>query len=81
MPRLIATGWQPDHAWVQANSWSRDSLVKCIGACTPLGKTEVKRLVRRVAAREVVDFEILDMARAQQAIHALESMGAKIEVV
>jgi hypothetical protein len=81
VPQLIVAGWEPSKAWVQPDSWSRGNLAERIGACTSLGRTEVKRLVRRVAARETLDFEILDIDRAQPAIHALESMGATIKVV
>lgn len=79
MTRLIVSGWQPSLSW--ADSWSRSNLAQRIGTCTSLSKTEVKRLVRRIAARENLDIEILDVARAQPAIHALESMGAAIQVL
>jgi len=76
----MVTGWDPDNAWSSQGSWGRGSLAESLTWCTSLGRTEVKRLVRRIASRELLEFEVSGDEPARSIIHALESMGATIKI-
>ena len=69
------TGWTDERAWASQGSWSRSTLEQRIAACTMLLGTDLKRFVRRLLARELLECEVLDRVRAESAIHILESHG------
>ena len=81
MDKFVVTGCADEKAWTSKGSWSRSSLERRIAACTTLRGTELKRFTRRLLARELLECAVLDRARAEPAIHILESMGASVTFV
>jgi hypothetical protein len=75
---LVVVSWNNDRSWVSDGSWSRSNLAGRLEACTNLRGTELKRIVRRLLAREVMEVPVSSRELAEPAAHVLESMGATV---
>jgi hypothetical protein len=78
METLVVESWNAEMAWDSDGSWSRSNLEDRLRACTRFQPTELKRLARKLLAREPVEFSITGREIAESAAHILESMGATV---
>ena len=78
---LRVTAWDRSQAWTDNVAHTRNILIRMLRESSPLGHVQAKRLVRAVLAGTETDLPLDDSALAQPMRHALQSIGAEVELV
>jgi hypothetical protein len=78
---LRVTAWDRSQAWTDNVAHTRNILVRMLRGSSSLGHVQAKRLVRAVLAGTETDLPLHDPALAQPMRHALQSIGAEVELV
>ena len=78
---LRVTAWDKSQAWTDDIAHTRNMLVALLRKSSPLGHVQAKRLVKAVLAGTETDLLLLDPSLAQSIRHALQSIGAEVQLV
>jgi hypothetical protein len=78
---LRVTAWDQSQAWTDNFAHTRNILITMLRKSSPLGTIEAKRLVKAVLAGAETDLPLHDPALVQPMRHALQSIGAEVELV
>ena len=78
---LRVTAWDKSQAWTEDLALTRNILVAMLRKSSPIGHVQAKRLVKAVLAGAETDLPLQDAALVQPMRHALQSIGADVELV
>ena len=78
---LRVTTWDRSRAWTDDVAHTRNILVRMLRESSSLGHIQAKRLVKAVLAGTETDLPLQDATLAQPMRHALQSIGADVQLV
>lgn len=79
---LVVEGWDRSRAWFPGTeSYVKNMLLKHLQLSSPMPRTEAKRMVKQLLARELLSVALVDGQYAHAMRHWLESLGAQVQIV
>ena len=78
---LRVVAWDESQSWTDNVAHTRNILISMLREASPISHVEAKRLVKAVLAKEATDLLLHNPSFIHPMRHALQSIGAEVELV
>ena len=78
---LLVMGWDESTAWFPGmGGYVERRFMRSLQLSTPMSRSEAKNVVKKIAAREIVEVFLADDSHASGMCHSLESIGGRVSL-